>query len=194
MNDPKHLLGRLSATEAATRLLGCDLIRKVDGHILSGRIVETEAYDESDPTSHSFRGITKRNSVMFADAGVAYIYFTYGMHYCLNIVTGPKEVGSAVLIRALEPLSGIDMMRDRRGVKEPRKLLSGPAKLTQALMIDGSLNGHDLAQAPLILKLNPPLKSSQICWCTRIGIKEEKDKINLWRAVITSSDYLSRPL
>lgn len=190
----EQVLGQLSATKAAARLLGCDLIRTVDGQQLIGRIVETEAYDQSDSSSHSFQGITNRNAVMFGPAGIAYVYFTYGMHYCINVVVGSKDAGSAVLIRALEPLAGQQIMATNRGTLEPTKLLSGPARLTQALKIDKEFNGHDLSQAPLILRLNPPLKGSQINWGARIGIREDQANIKAWRAVVSNSKYLSRPL
>ena len=185
-------LARLNASQAAARLLGCELLREINGRVLSGRIVETEAYDQTDMASHSFRGITNRNAVMFGPAGRAYVYFTYGMHYCFNVVTGGEVEGSAVLIRALEPLAGIELMAEYRGVKEPLKLLSGPARLTQALNIDMMLNGHDLSRPPLMLKLNPPLDAGSISWSARIGIKEDKASIKLWRACLRESQYLSR--
>ncbi len=194
MNDPDLILSSLSAPEAAARLLGSDLIRTVDGHILSGRIVETEVYDQGDPSSHSYRGLTKRNSVMFGSANRAYVYFTYGMHYCLNIVVGQEGYGAAVLIRALEPLSGQELMLINRGVNDPHQILNGPAKLTQALKIDLTLNGHDLSQLALMLKLNPPLEPRQIKWGPRIGLSETSAKSRPLRAVIAGSKYLSRPL
>jgi DNA-3-methyladenine glycosylase len=187
-------LTRLSAVEAAARLLGSDILRQVEGRMLSGRIVEVEAYDQSDPASHSFRGVTKRNSVMFGPAGFAYVYFTYGMHHCFNVVIGPKGTGAAVLIRALEPIEGKLLMLTNRKSQVQRNLLNGPARLTQALNIDYSLNGHDLSIDPLRLKLNPPLSDKDIKWGERIGIKEDRGNVKYWRAVISGSKYLSRPL
>ena len=192
--DISEVLSKLSAKDAAARLLGCDLIRFIDGHKLVGRIVETEAYDEFDVASHSFRGITKRNQVMFGPAGKAYVYFTYGMHYCLNVVVGEESQGSAVLIRAMEPLAGIEIMMVNRHTDNLMSLLSGPAKLCQALSIDKSFNGHDLTKPPLLIYMNDQIEEENINWSKRIGIRESKDKELLWRACIKRSKYLSRPL
>ena len=109
-----------------------------------GRIVEVEAYREDDPASHTFRGQTSRNAVMFGPAGHLYVYFTYGMHYCANVVTGPDGIGTAVLLRAVEPLEGIDLMRRRRGGR--RALADGPAKLCQAFAIGPEHNGADVCR------------------------------------------------
>src|SRR5579884_3364094 len=131
-----------SAVEVAPRLLGCQLVRQIDGQRLVGRIVETEAYDQSDAASHSYKGRTPRTEVMFGPSGHLYVYFTYGMHYCCNIVVGDEGYGAAVLIRAVEPLKGIIFIEDRRG-KSGIEATNGPAKVCQALGIDRSLNGHD---------------------------------------------------
>lgn len=158
-----------SAVDCARRLLGSLIVRTIGNKQLIGRIVETEAYDQSDKASHSYRGQTKRNAVMFGPAGVSYVYFTYGMHYCFNVVCGPSGHGSAVLIRALEPIDGQREMRANRGRDD---LTNGPAKLCQALSIDQKLNSHDLSKPPLLLKLEPELKPSQIQTATRIGIRD----------------------
>jgi DNA-3-methyladenine glycosylase len=161
--------------EVAPRLLGCILEREINGRIVSGRIVETEAYDQNDAASHSYRGQTPRTDIMFGPAGFLYVYFTYGMHYCCNVVTGQPGEGSAVLIRALEPLEGEDIMSANRHTLSGHTLTNGPAKLCQALNIKKELNGHDLMKSPLKLVLQPPQKAEDIVQTTRIGITQAKD-------------------
>lgn len=179
------------AEEAAPRLLGCRLVRRLDGQVLSGRIVETEAYSQDDVASHSYRGETPRTKVMFGPAGHLYVYFTYGMHYCCNIVTGPAGHGSAVLIRALEPLSGQPAMsKNRRGL-QGESLTNGPAKLCQALRVEKSFNGHDLHRSPLKLELEPPIAQAVIIQTTRIGISEGQK--TPWRFYIRGNSYVSKP-
>jgi DNA-3-methyladenine glycosylase len=177
------------AAIVAPRLLGSELVREIDGRILRGRIVETEAYDQSDAASHSYRGQTPRTDVMFGPSGHLYVYFTYGMHYCCNVVTGPPGHGSAVLIRALEPLAGEDIMKLNRAGRDD--LANGPAKLCQALKIDRSWNGHDLTQAPLQLILKPSLKQTDIVQTTRIGIREAQE--TPWRFYIRGNPHVSKP-
>lgn len=178
----KREFERLAAKEAAARLIGCDIIREIDGAKLSGRVIEAEAYDQYDAASHSFRGETKRNSVMFGPAGRAYVYFTYGMHYCLNVVTGPEGYGAAVLVRSLFPLSGQNVMFVNRGASSLPQLLNGPAKITQALAIDLCFNGHDLETSPLKLVLREPVDKNRLIWSKRIGISQAKDE--LWRVCL----------
>ena len=163
------------AEDVAPRLLGALLVREIDGVRLVGRIVETEAYHQTDAASHSYKGQTPRTDVMFGPAGHLYVYFTYGMHYCCNVVTGPSGEGSAVLIRAIEPLEGQGYMQSRRGDVDESQLTNGPAKLCQALCIDKVLNGHDLHEAPLRLLLQPPLPTENIVQTTRIGISRARD-------------------
>lgn len=179
------------AEVVAPRLLGCDLVRNFNGQKAAARIVETEAYHQSDAASHSYRGQTPRTSVMFGSPGHLYVYFTYGMHYCCNIVTGPAGEGSAVLIRALEPLSGFDLLKQNRPGFEGASLTNGPAKLCQALAINDSLNGHNLARAPLVLKVNPAVATDQIIQSTRIGISRAQDVP--WRFYLKGNAYVSRP-
>jgi DNA-3-methyladenine glycosylase len=180
---------KVSAAEAAPRLLGCLIERELDGRILKGRIVETEAYDQSDVASHSYKGQTPRTAVMFGEWGHLYVYFTYGMHYCCNIVVGPAGYGSAVLIRAIEPLDGQEIMAERRG-RSGIELTNGPAKLCQALSIDKGLNGHDLRQTPLRLVEQPPLPLNRIVQTTRIGISRAQDRP--WRFYIAGNPYVSK--
>lgn len=179
------------AEQVARQLLGCHLVRTIDGQTVSGRIVETEAYHQSDAASHSFRGKTPRTEIMFGPAGYAYVYFTYGMHYCMNVVTGPEGEGSAVLIRALEPLQGIDIMRRFRPHKPDHQLTNGPAKLCYALDINKSLNGHDLSEKPLQLLPGETVPLTDIVTTTRIGISQATD--TPWRFYIAGNPFVSQP-
>lgn len=176
-----------SASLAAKRLLGCILEREVDGKTVRVMIVETEAYDQTDAASHSFNGRTPRTDVMFGPAGYLYVYFTYGMHYCMNIVTGREGEGSAVLIRAAEPLIGQDVLEKRRH-KTGIEVTNGPAKLCQALGISKTMNGHSLERSPLKLILQPPLKTG-IVQTTRVGISQAKDI--KWRYYLANNPYVS---
>jgi DNA-3-methyladenine glycosylase len=178
------------ATQAAPQLLGCTLERTVGGQTLRARIVETEAYDQTDVASHSYRGRTPRTEVMFGAAGHLYVYFTYGMHYCCNIVVGPAGHGAAVLVRAVEPLTGETDMAARRGGRSGPELTNGPAKLCQALAIDKVLNGHSLSQSPLRLIAADRLPADKIVRTTRIGISRGQDK--RWRFYIAGNPYVSR--
>ncbi|MGZ6004545.1 MAG: DNA-3-methyladenine glycosylase [Candidatus Saccharimonadales bacterium] len=176
--------------EVAPQLLGCELVREIDGYVLRARIVEVEAYDQTDVASHSYRGETERTRVMFGPAGYLYVYFTYGMHYCCNIVVGSKGHGAAVLIRAVEPIEGLDFMKKLRK-RDGIDITNGPAKLCQALDIDKSMNGHDLHKSPLKLIINTPLDNDQIVQTTRIGINQAKDVP--WRYYIRNNLYVSKP-
>jgi len=176
---------------AARRLLGCTLVRELNGQTLIARIIETEAYHQSDAASHSYKGRTPRTDIMFGPAGFLYVYFTYGMHYCMNVVTGPAGEGSAVLIRALEPVQGEEIMRrHRRGLSGPL-LTNGPAKACQALGIDKTLNGHDLRRPPCTLQVQPSVSPGSIVQTTRIGISQAKDVP--WRFYIAENPYVSKP-
>lgn len=161
-----------STIELAARLLGQDLVHKTKEGVSIGRIVETEAYLSNDPACHASRGMTKRNRVMFGPPGYAYVYFIYGMYYCFNVVTAPEGVGEAVLIRALEPVEGIDLMFKRRPkVKKIENLCNGPAKLVLAMGITKEHNGVLLSQGELLLEKNH-LKTKEIVKTSRIGISE----------------------
>ncbi|HEU4715520.1 MAG TPA: DNA-3-methyladenine glycosylase [Candidatus Saccharimonadales bacterium] len=181
---------RTSAEAAARRLLGSIIERELDGEAVRCRIVETEAYDQTDAASHSYRGRTPRTDVMFGPAGYLYVYFTYGMHYCCNVVVGEDGEGAAVLVRAVEPLGNDAPLRRRRGGKVGVELTNGPAKTCQALGIDKRLNGHRLDEAPLRLVLQPPVADDAIVTSTRIGIKHAADVP--WRFYIKDNKYVSR--
>jgi len=176
------------AFEIAPQLLGCILEREIDGKVIRVRIVETEAYDQTDAASHSYKGLTERTEIMFGEPGRLYVYFTYGMHYCCNIVTGKQGDGAAVLIRAVEPLEGEEYMRDLRKANGVR-VSNGPAKLCQALAIDKRFNGHDLNNTPLKLVLQKPYDTSLITQTKRVGISQAKEV--LWRFYITGNEYVS---
>lgn len=174
----------------AKELLGKYLVVEKNGKLLSGKIVETEAYiGYKDPASHAYRGMTPRNRVMFGDPGYAYVYFTYGMHYCLNLVTEKKGYPAAVLIRALEPVQGIKIMQERRRRKELADLTSGPAKLCQALGVDRKLNGLDLCSDEIYVEDRGEV-IKKILSSSRIGIKEGKKKN--WRFYEENSEFISR--
>jgi DNA-3-methyladenine glycosylase len=179
-----------SAATAARRLLGCILERELDGELVRCRIVETEAYDQTDAASHSYKGRTPRTDVMFGLAGHLYVYFTYGMHYCCNIVVGYEGEGAAVLIRAVEPLTGEEILQRRRGGKTGTELTNGPAKTCQALGIDRRMNGHDLHMPPLRLIIEPELRKGEIVTTPRIGIKQAVDVP--WRFYVRGNPYVSR--
>ena len=176
--------------EVAQRLLGCELEVSTGEEALRVRIVETEAYHQADVASHSYRGQTARTSVMFGAAGYLYVYFTYGMHYCMNIVTGPQGEGSAVLIRAVEPLQGWEVLRRNRPAVADGQLTNGPAKLCQALGIDHSWNGENLVTGRMRLLERPTLPTEDIVQTTRVGISQAKDK--LWRFYVRDNPFVSK--
>ena len=181
---------RVAAPQAAKRLLGCSIERELNGRLVRCRIVETEAYDQTDAASHSYKGRTRRTDVMFGPAGHLYVYFTYGMHYCCNVVVGAEGEGAAVLIRAVEPLEGEDILKASRPGKTGVELTNGPAKTCQALAIDRRMNGHDLAKPPLRLIMGRNLNEEDIMVTTRIGIKQATDVP--WRFYIKDNAYVSR--
>lgn len=151
------------------RVLECDLGRER----VAGRIVEVEAYrGERDPASHAYRGETPRTRVMFGPPGHAYVYFTYGMHHCLNLVCGRCGVAAAVLVRALEPLAGLDLARERRGVEEAARLMRGPGCVARALGLTRADDGTDLVRGPLRVTAAPPERQGRRIVCgPRIGIQ-----------------------
>jgi DNA-3-methyladenine glycosylase len=170
--------------EVAPELIGAALL--VDG--VGGRIVEVEAYDQEDPASHGYKGQTRRNASMFGPPGRAYVYRSYGIHWCLNLVCDDEDVASAVLIRALEPTHGFDAMRARRGLDDPRLLCSGPGRLCQALGITNELDGSPLDRPPFELReRDQPVETVAV---PRIGITRAADLP--WRYAESGSRFISR--
>ena len=174
-----------SVHDVAPELVGVTLL--VDG--LCGRIVEVEAYDHEDPAAHGFAGRTARNASMFGPPGHAYVYRSYGIHWCLNCVCEKEGVASAVLIRALEPTIGLAEMAARRGTDEPRLLAAGPGRLCQALGITGEQDGAPLDRRPFELHAREEVEVER---GLRIGITKAADRP--WRYAEAGSRYLSRPI
>jgi DNA-3-methyladenine glycosylase len=175
--------------EVARDLIGC----VVTHEDCAGVIVETEAYHDSEPACHAFVGLTPRTRTLFGPPGRAYVYRSYGIHALLNAVSEPEGVGAAVLIRALEPVAGLDHMRAHRGVDAVRQLCSGPGKLTQALGIGLALNGCDLLRGPIEFSPRPPAwRDVEVDCDARIGITRAADLP--WRFCAAGSRFLSRPV
>lgn len=181
----------------ARKLLGKILVKTNQGKIFSGRVVEVEAYDGlNDEASHAFIGKTKRNEVMFNEGGYLYVYFTYGMYFCCNVVTGKKGVGKAVLIRALEPLEGIKQMgmnrfgKDFLSDKELRNLTSGPGKICKAFDITRNENGIDLLSDQIFIMKSKSIPEENIVTTRRIGIRKSTELP--WRFYIKDNPYISK--
>ncbi len=175
----------------AKALLGKEILHETAEGILSGIIVETEAYLQNDKACHAYKGLTARNAPMFGTAGTSYIYFIYGVHHCFNIVSGPDGLGEAILIRALEPKTGLDQMKKNRSKESLKDLCSGPGKLVQAMAIDKNFNGHSLTEPPLFLKQT--MKEFEIIETTRIGIGMGKDEHLPYRFYIKGNKFISKP-
>ena len=175
----------------ARALLGKTFVRKLDGEVLSGRIVEVEAYhQDGDEAAHSYRGRTPRNEVMFRSGGHLYVYFTYGMHFCMNAVTEGEGVGAAVLIRAIEPLEGIETMRRLRGKKiTDRDLARGPARSCQAFGVAREENGLLLDGTTVGILDADPLPDQRIAVTSRVGIKRSRELP--WRFFDRESAWVS---
>lgn len=171
----------------ARQLLGKVLVHETLEGVIAGRIVEVEAYESGDPACHSFRGKTGRNAVMFGEPGHVYVYFTYGMHFCLNAVTQPEGIGEGVLLRAVEPLEGIELMARNRAL---HNLCSGPGKLTQAFGINASHKGLDLCGGSPLRIVDGGMADVEIVEAPRVGIRLAADK--LWRFYINGSRFISR--
>ena len=194
---------------AAPLLLGCTLTRTItlngEKYKLVARIVETEAYDQDDPASHAFGGPSERNAAMFGPAGHLYVYVSYGMHHCCNVVCGPEGFGSGCLVRAVEPLESVEVMRElreagragqeqaERARKHPlklRDLTNGPGKVCAALGIDKELYGHELTVEPLVLEFAPLLPRETIGRSPRVGISKNIDAQK--RFFIEGNEFVSR--
>ncbi|MDN5348102.1 MAG: DNA-3-methyladenine glycosylase [Clostridia bacterium] len=177
----------------ACELLGTYMVRFSPEGTVCGRVVETEAYlGREDPACHSARGPTPRNAVMFGPAGRAYVYFIYGMYYCFNVTTEDEKTPAAVLLRALEPVAGIELMSRRRGTREIKKLCRGPGCLAQALGIDKEINGTSVVDGPV--RFYPPLPHDlpgEIAVAPRVGITQAAD----WplRYYLKGNPFVSRP-
>jgi DNA-3-methyladenine glycosylase len=174
-----------SVHEVAPELIGATLLFNGVG----GRIVELEAYHHTDPAAHSFRGPTPRNAVMFGPPGMAYVYRSYGIHWCLNFVCEAEGSASAVLIRALEPTAGLPLMRRRRGVEDERLFCSGPGRLCQALGVTGRHNGLPLDRPPF--ELRAWAGDAEVVTGVRIGISKAVE--HPWRYGLKGSKFLSKP-
>jgi len=175
--------------EVARDLVGC----VVEHAGCAGVIVETEAYHDSEPACHAFVGLTGRTATLFGPPGRAYVYRSYGIHALLNAVCEPEGMGAAVLIRALEPVRGLESMRARRGVEQIRNLCSGPGKLTEALGIELVHNGGDLTHGPVRITPRPRAwRGVEVSADTRIGISKAVELP--WRFCATGSRFLSRPV
>jgi DNA-3-methyladenine glycosylase len=168
----------------------------LDGHRLSGRIVEVEAYiGEDDQASHARPGRTKRNAPMYGPPGHAYVYLIYGIHYCFNVVTEREGFPAAVLVRALEPLEGIERMQTLRGGRSDLPLTSGPARLCQALDINRGFDGADLCapDALLFLEEDAPILNGAVVTGSRIGVRGDEEAVTIpWRFHIRGNRYVSR--
>ena len=180
---------RAPSLEVARALIGAGLFLEGVG----GRIVETEAYDETDPASHSFAGRTARNAAMFGPPGSTYVYRSYGLHWCINVVCMPAGHGAAVLIRAIEPTRGLEAMRERRGLHEQRLLCAGPGRLCEALGITREHEGLRIDRAPFRLELAPSTHGPHaVAAGVRIGISKAREQP--WRFVLAGSRFLSKPM
>jgi DNA-3-methyladenine glycosylase len=177
-----------SVHDVARDLVGC-VVRHGE---TAGRIVETESYHMEEPACHAYAGVTSRTRTLFGPPGHAYVYFSYGIHSLLNAVAEEEGVGAAVLIRALEPVDGIDLMRERRHVARDEELCNGPGKLTQALGIGLSLNGTSLEDGPIeVLRREPGAREPRVVIGERIGISKAADLP--WRFCDADSPHVSRP-
>lgn len=180
----------------AKSLLGCFLVHTVNGQLIGGRIVETEAYlSKNDPACHAHKGMTKRNETMFSRPGLSYVYLIYGMYHCFNVVSAKEGQGEAVLIRALEPVFGLEEMKHNRNTVKIANLCSGPGKLAQALAITKEQNGVCLRKSQLRLHRRESFKTKpsriKVCSSTRIGINQGSELA--LRFLIEKNPFVSKP-
>jgi len=175
--------------EVARALLGCWLVVRHESGWVGGRIVEAEAYTQDDPASHSYRGKSERNAAMFGAPGTAYIYLIYGVHECFNAVCQPEGVGEAVLIRALEPIVGLETMFQRRGGVHWTQLCRGPGNLCRALGITRALNGESLITGRIQIWQGEPAPDAQVGISPRIGITQGTER--LWRFYVRNHRCVS---
>jgi len=194
MKLPESFYTRSNVTTIARQLLGKILATKINGEVTSGVIVETEAYSDKERGSHAFRGMTKRNEVMFGRGGKAYVYLCYGVHEMFNVVTNHERKADAILIRALEPLEGIEAMMERTNKSSLARITSGPGKLTKALGIDRKLNGEKLGTNKIWIEdKGLKIKPSDIVSSPRIGIDYAGDDALLpWRFTIRENKWISK--
>jgi DNA-3-methyladenine glycosylase len=186
---PRSFFKRDTVT-VAKELVGKIIFRKWEDKLLKGMIVETEAYPgNNDPASHTYIGKTNRNAAMFEEGGIAYVYFTYGNHYCFNVVTGKKNIGSGVLIRGVEPLAGIDVMMKNRNSIDLYNLTNGPGKFAQAFMINRNINTADLSGDEIFLVEPEEFIKHNIIKSKRIGITKNTEK--LYRFYIKDNPFVS---
>jgi DNA-3-methyladenine glycosylase len=193
MKLPLSFYQRQNVVKIARELVGKVLCTHLEGQITAGMIVETEAYSSIEKGCHAYKGKTERNKVMFEQGGISYVYLCYGMHHLFNVVTNGKEKAEAVLIRALEPLDGIEIMMNRVGVSNPKRITSGPGKLTKALGINRSHNGQNLFGDEIWIEEGAKMKKSNIISNERIGIDYAgKDALLPWRFSLRDSKWLSK--
>src|SRR6478736_7031688 len=194
MKLPESFYTRSNVTTIARQLLGKVLATKINGEVTSGIIVETEAYSERERGSHAFRGMTKRNEVMFDHGGKVYVYLCYGVHEMFNVVTNREKKADAILIRALEPLAGIETMLERMKTESTVRITSGPGKLTKALGIDRKLNGEQLETNKIWIEdQGLKIKPANIVSSPRIGIDYAGDDALLpWRFTIRDNKWISK--
>ncbi len=188
---PRNFYTRDSVA-VAKELLGKLLVRRLEDVDLIGKIVEVEAYGgEDDPASHAFRGVTDRSRLMFGVGGFAYVYFTYGKHFCFNVTTGKEGVAGAVLVRALEPVKGVEIMQKNRSGRLLRELTNGPGKLTEAMNITKQQNGLDLTRSGKLFICKPRMEEGfEVVVAGRVGIRVGVEKP--WRFYIKDNRFVSR--